>query len=473
MLLSKYWNLKKVVLAINGKFTQGAGDAAVSTIATNSKTIKAGELFWAIEGGKFNGNDFVADALKKGAQGAVVSRDFNLRAFSPEAALIRVESGLAALGRFAQAHRLNFSKLQVVAVTGSNGKTTTKEMIGKVLSAQAPSFINPGNFNNEVGCPLSVLELKETYQYAVFELAARHKGDIGYLASIARPSVAVLTNVSSAHLETFGNVETIFETKSEILNGLSSGDSVIYYAEDSRLARLPSVRPGFRYTSFGLSPSADVQGKIRAVMPQGLAMDIFYKAQAQGMVKLRMNGKIAALNALAAFACGLNLLIPVEKIIEALENFYPMAQRGETFELVNKLFQAKHIVVNDAYNANPVSMKEGVLGFLEAYKEYPKIVVLGQMRELGKEEFVLHEETARKIVTEGNTLLNSKTAFVLVGGESARRMAGVLPGAVCLSKEKVRDYLLEKLTKARDSCALYFKASRAEALETIIEELKS
>ena len=451
---------------------QGKGDTPITSVGINSKTIKPGELFWVIEGNNLNGNDYVAGAIKAGAAGAVVSREFNLRALPPDTAIVRVDNGLRALGQLALAHRLNFPKLKVVAVTGSNGKTTTKEMIGRMLASRAPSLTNPGNFNNEVGCPLSVLELGDNHQYAVFELAARHKGDIDYLAAIARPNIAVLTNVSAAHLETFGNIETIFETKSEILSGLGVGGKVIYYAEDPMLPRLPKAKPNFSYTSFGFSSSADVQGKIAALTPRGLAMEVFYKNQSQGKVNLRVSGRVAALNALATFACGLNLSIPVDDITKALESFVPLAQRGQITELANEAFGAKHIIVNDAYNANPVSMKQGVLGFLEAYKEYPKIIVLGRMRELGKDEAALHRQTAKQILSEGSSLLNSKSSFVLVGGPLAQSMADVLPEAVCLSKEKVRDYLFEKLVRAKDSYALYFKASRGEALETIIEELQ-
>lgn len=475
MNLAKYWTLEKIALAVKGDLISGKQNSAVQSISIDSRSIKADNLFWAIEGRSQDGNNFAEEAAKKRARGAVVSRDFPPGTFPGHFALLRVRRGLPALGLLASAHRAIFEKTCVVAVTGSNGKTTTKEMIGRVLAEQKETCVSAGNFNNEVGCPLSLLEINAKHGYGVFELAARQKGDIEYLTRMVRPHIAVITNVSAAHLATFKTIDNIFEAKSEILKGLTPRGLVIYWAEDLRLCRLPSAYPQFNFMSFGLTSQAQVRGEIKDLSPSGSLLDIFYKDKREAKVRLQAIGSPNCQNALAAFACGLTVGVSVKKIIQALEEFKPAALRGEIIPLKNSSFKKEHTVLNDAYNANPASMKEGVLNFLKAFKGREKIVVLGEMRELGDQDAIIHEETVKKIVEEGakEALIDSNTSFIFVGGALARAMAQILPGQHFDNRGQASQYLKITLASKENSCALYFKASRAEKLETIIGELCS
>ncbi|MBI4063756.1 MAG: UDP-N-acetylmuramoyl-tripeptide--D-alanyl-D-alanine ligase [Elusimicrobia bacterium] len=462
--------------ACQGKILRGNPGAAISSISIDSRKIAAGQFFWVIEGASKDGNNYVAEAAKKGALGAVVSRE-RFEGLPANFILVKVASGLAALGRLAGAHRALFPKTPVVAITGSNGKTSTKEMVGAVLSMKGPTAVSPGNFNNEIGCPLAILELGQQHQHAVWEMAARKKGDITHLSLMAKPNVAVLTNISSAHLETFGSVAQTFEVKAEILKGLAPRGAVIYWAEDPWLRQLPVRFPGYQYKTFGFGKDCDVCGQIENRGPQATTVSVRHRKTLCGTFSIAAVGTGPVLNALAAFCCGLHFGVAPKSILHALSQTPPAAMRGEKIRLGAK---NQYIVVNDAYNANPASMTDSVLGFLRAYRGTRKIVILGEMRELGRQERNLHEEVGAAIASQAKAEhLLGETTFVAVGGSLAQALASSLSSAQsagpvsCLTKDKALGFIKEEAARGSLPCALFFKASRAEALETLIEGLKS
>lgn len=414
--LSKHWTLGKIAEACNGRLIDADARRPVKSLSIDSRRIKKGELFWVIEGASKDGNDFVAEAAKRGAMAAVVSRDVFPGLPDPYP-LIRVSNGLKALGRLAEEHRLLFPKAGVIAITGSNGKTSTKEMVARVLSEAGSVTLSPGNYNNEVGCPLSVLELGSHHAFAVWEMAARKKGDIAYLSLIAHPNVVILTNIGTAHLETFGSEQVIFETKFEILRGLMPKGTVVYWAEDPWLTELPKRRPQNKYLTFGLGPTADVFGQVEEQSPDGTLVDIFYEGKKQGSVLLKVLGGGQVRNALAAFACGIALGVPVRKILKALEGFEPAPMRGERLTLGGKLFADRYVLINDAYNANPASMTDSALAFMRAYQGWTKILVLGEMRELGQRSGELHGQVGAAIAeaAQAEGLLDDRTYFLIIG----------------------------------------------------------
>ncbi|MBI4670002.1 MAG: UDP-N-acetylmuramoyl-tripeptide--D-alanyl-D-alanine ligase [Elusimicrobia bacterium] len=479
--LSRHWNIEKLAEVSQGRILQGNPKTVISSVSTDTRLLKKGDLFWAIDGPDKSGNEFVPAAARQGAAAAVVGKEY-FAGLSPKFPLVKVPSGLHALGRFAEEHRLLFPKAAVVGVTGTNGKTTTKEMTARVLAMAGQTTASRGNFNNEIGCPLSILELTAKHDFMVLEMAARKKGDVAYLSLMGRPKAVILTNVSAAHLETFGSEENVFETKAEILKGLMPGGTVIYWAEDPWLGRLRERWPNNRYLTFGLGPTADVFGQIEEHSPQGITFGIFYEGKKQGSLKMPGVGAGPVKNSLAAFAAGLAFNAAPRKIINALAGFTPVSMRGEKIVLGGHLFGERYSVINDAYNANPASMADGVTGFLRAYQGWVRIVVMGEMRELGAKEEELHRQTGDQIAEEvqKESSADSRTNFVAVGGRPAMAMAEGLkkcekkdgPRVQYASKENAFDVIKKMVFQNKPPCALYFKASRAESLESLIEQLK-
>lgn len=480
MELLKHWTLGRIADACHGRLLQGDPRQAVSSIAVDSRRIAKGELFWVIEGANKDGNDFVPDALASGALGALVSREPRPPA-SAQGAIILVRRGLDALLALAQAHRALFSQVTVVGVTGSNGKTTTREMIAGVLSQSGPVTSSRGNFNNEVGCPLSILELSEKHRFAVWEMGARKKGDIEPLSLAGKPQIVVLTNIAPAHLETFGDEKTIFETKSEILRGLEPGGQVIYGKEDPWLSRLPALWPGCGYLSFGFEPGADVQGRIKSRSAKGTLLEIMYQEKFLGEAMIPMTALGPMKNALAAAACGLAAKVPVKKILQGLLKFTPVSLRGDRIDLSPALAE-QFVAINDAYNANPASMEDSVIGFLAGAREGTRIVVLGEMRELGSREMELHYQTGASIARQakGAGLINERVVFVVTGRFAAERLAMGLnqefgkmgPKVIFATRGEALELIKRQLFLYPPPGAVLFKASRAEALEELISDLK-
>ena len=480
--LRKHWTMQKLAQAAAGKLLQGAREAPVKGVGIDSRKLRKGDVFWALEGAR-HGDEFVEDAFINGAAGAVVSKPLPFADVSKHFALIQVGRGLASLTRFAAAHRALFPKLKVVAVTGSNGKTSTKEMIARVLAKKGKTVQTVGNFNNEIGCSLSLLEIDDVHEFGVFELAARKKGDIEPLTKLVGPQVAVLTNISGAHLETFGSVENVWQTKSEILKGLGPGGCVIYWAEDPWLAKLPALGLPRKHLSFGFGPSAHVRGMVRALSSESVTVEVFYQAESLGTVALKVIGDGPVRNALAAVACGLHFGVKVKDIFAALASFEPVAMRGERLYLGSQVFDKQYVVVNDAYNANPESMYDSVMGFLRAYRSGGRILVLGEMRELGLDEVRLHSDTATRILQSAQEqgLTDAQTVFIFTGGVAANAMAAVMHAApketrayesFYAPRGEVFALIKSKMFLNKPPCAVFFKASRAEALEDIIHEVK-
>ncbi|MFC1521233.1 UDP-N-acetylmuramoyl-tripeptide--D-alanyl-D-alanine ligase [Elusimicrobiota bacterium] len=476
--LSKYWTLSKVAHACQGRMAEGAEKTPIKGISIDSRKIKKGELFWAITGERFDGNLFVAQAARNGAIAAVLSREPEPTLLPKGLPFIKVGNSTFSLGAFAREHRLLFKNANIVAVTGSNGKTTTKELIASVLSEGGTTLKSPENHNNEIGCPLALLELTSKHKFAVLELAARRPGDIKHLSCVVHPFAAVLTNIGSAHLQTFGNIEHVFRAKSEILSGLDPAGYVIYNADDPLLGRLPKMGYAFHFANFALNHDADYKGQVLDINPDTIDIEVFIKGKSACKMSLNSPSLPFAKSAMAAFTCGVILGIKPKYIAEALGEENPPDMRGERFILNNK-----SIVVNDAYNANPSSMLEGSISFLNAYRESKRLLVLGEMRELGSQEATLHWETGSFIIAEAirNGTLDENVEILIVGNNLAIELAsGVAsqkdylakPPILLADKKDAVKYIQDFIQRSEKPCAIYFKASRLENFEDIINKIK-
>ncbi len=355
-------------------------DAAFQTVSTDSRTLEPGALFFALRGENFDGREFVGDAVRAGAVGAVV--DAEVEVPIPQ---IIVDDTESALGQLASFWRGQF-EIPLVAVTGSNGKTTVKEMIGRILSANAKTLISHGNFNNAVGLPLSLLKLRQAHRFAAVEIGMNQIGEIERLARIAQPDVAVITNAGAAHLEFLVTVDQVAAEKGKIINALKADGVAVLNADSEHYSAWRAAAGARRVISFGLSSDADVSGTCSA-LDFGSRISI-RTPLGQLEVDLNLAGEHNVVNALAAAAVGAALRIAPASIKTGLEAMRAVAGRLQ----LRKHFKGGRLI-DDTYNANPNSVA-AALSFV-AELNGDRRLVIGDMYELGANGERHHREVGR------------------------------------------------------------------------------
>ncbi|ASJ75891.1 UDP-N-acetylmuramoyl-tripeptide--D-alanyl-D-alanine ligase [Granulosicoccus antarcticus] len=359
-----------LLAATTGESQAAPADVEFTGVSIDTRTLKAGDLYIAIQGTRFNGHEFISAAIKAGAAAVLVHED--VQTSVPQLRVVNTQVALGQLARYwAQAF-----EIPLVAVTGSNGKTTVKEIIATILRQIGPVLATHGNLNNEIGVPLTLLEMREEHDYAVIEMGANHAGEIARLVNIAQPDVAVITKIGEAHLEGFGSIEGIANAKSEIYAGLSEHGYAVINADDQFADQMFKAASHCHVRDFGQNPGADVQG----VPGAGL------KIKTMGQViapHFQLSGEHNQMNALAAVAAVQCLDVQMDSIILGLENVRAVPGRLEKKPGLNG---AK--LIDDSYNANPDSARQAV-DVLARY-EGTRHLVLGDMAELGVDAEALH-----------------------------------------------------------------------------------
>lgn len=442
--------LAEISKAVGGASTLGG---TVTSICTDTRSITDGCLFIALSGANFDGHNFVKSAIEQGAVAAIT--EFQVGSCP----CITVDSTRKALLDLAKAYRMKFSPI-LVGITGSVGKTTTKEMVALALSAKYKTLKNEGNLNNEIGVPLTLFGLDKTTQAAVIEMGMSHFGEIHRLSMTAKPTVSLITNIGFSHIENLGSKVGILEAKLEILDGMEADAPLILNADDDLLCKTCLDRDIITY---GVENSdADIRGE-NISFGEGSAFDIRYNG---GIfpAKLSCGGKHNVLNALAAFSVGITLGIPPEEIIEKLSTYQPAGLRQNITE------RGGQRLIIDCYNASPTSM-EAALELLA--QTVPKgsgrrIAVLGDMLELGEHSRALHEmvgEMAVKLGIDKLICYGRDAKFIARRADELGLHAG---------STEDRGMLIEYLraTLLPDDVVL-FKASRGMKFEEIIEEFYS
>lgn len=353
----------------------------VLRVTTDSRDVRAGDLFVALRGERFDGHDFVAGAALAGAVGVVVERDLDAGA----AARLRVGDALVALQAAAQAWRGRHT-MPVVAVTGSNGKTTTKQLLASVFAARGEVLATRGNLNNHIGLPLTLLELREAHHTAVIEMGANHPGEIARLTELTQPDVGVITQAGDAHLEGFGSREGVARAKGELFAGLRAGAIAVINADDAYAGLWRSLARG-QQLSFGIEMPADVSARRIEPIDTGTSFELSIPG-GDAQVRLPLPGRHNVMNALAAAACGAALGLDAEVIAERLGHVESAQGR-----VVWKTTLQRARLIDDSYNANPTSLKAGLE--LLAQQKGARWAVLGGMAELGASSPSLHEECGR------------------------------------------------------------------------------
>lgn len=446
------------------------GDASseVSGASIDTRTIRPGDLFVAIKGPRFDGHDFVAAALERGASGAVVSGSewvLRERAWGPfldRHFLILVEDPLAALQSLATWHRMRFD-LPLIGVTGSNGKTTTKEMIAAILSRRGPVLKTEGNLNNHLGLPLSLLRLDAAHRAAVLEIGISLKGEMRRLCEIARPTVGLITNIGPAHLEFLGSLEGVAEEKGALFEAVRAGGTAVINLNDPHLSSWEK-RLSNRWT-FAMDAPADVTATEIRPEASGIGFLLtLHRTGEAGRILLATSGRHQVANALGAAAVACALGYRLEEIREGLAAFRPVALRAEVLAADGKT------ILLDAYNANPASMK-AALEMLAAFPRREgaasrKIALLGDMLELGTFSASAHRETGAAAAQNGIDLLIAVGQWAGAMAEGARR-AG-MAGEKVAAYADLASLQKEFLTYIRKGDVLLIKGSRGMRMETVL-----
>lgn len=417
-------------------------------ISTDTRSIGDGELFFALRGPNFDGHDYIARAKAKGAAGAVVSD-----VVQDDIAQITVDDAKLALGRFGAAWR-NSKNAQVVGITGSNGKTTLKELVAACLNSQAPTLATDGNLNNDIGMPLMLARIGDEHQFAVLEMGANHAGEIAYLASLAKPDVVVITNAGAAHLEGFGSVEGVAHAKGEILEVERRPRFAILNADDAYYDYWTSLVADIETLSFGFSAKADVRADGIVSSATGSSFTLCLPAT-EISVSLPLPGVHNVRNACAAAAVAVALNIDGNAIKAALEGIVPVAGRLQPLPGANGC-----TLFDDSYNANPLSVTAAA-DFL-AGLDGESWLVIGDMKELGEDAAELHREVGASARASGIDRL-----FAL-GGLSRHCVDGFGSGAKWYADI---DALIADVSQANGAVNVLVKGSRSMRMERVVDAL--
>jgi UDP-N-acetylmuramoyl-tripeptide--D-alanyl-D-alanine ligase len=443
--------LAGVAAALEGRLL--GGDAAFTAVSTDSRHLAPGELFVALTGPRFDGNDYVGQAAVHGAVAAVVSRPVDVAM-----PCLLVPDTRIALGRLGSLWR-EASRARVVAVTGSNGKTTLKEMVAAILRERGPVLSTAGNLNNDIGVPLTLLRLQDE-PYAVIEMGANHLGEIRYLTGLARPDVAVLNNAGRAHLEGFGSEENIARGKAEILTGLGPQGTFVYDGDSRWVPLWRELAAGRRCRTFGLDPATDVTspGAARLDWTERGFHSRFAIRAAEGTieVELALAGAHNRRNALAAAAATLALGATLEQVRAGLAAVRPVRGRLEPLRRRDGAW-----VIDDSYNANPDSVAAAIAVLAAAPGR--RVLVLGDLAELGAESAALHAGVGDEARAAGIEVLYT------VGTTSAAASRAFGAGATHLADQGA---LLEALRGAvGPGDVVLVKGSRSAGMDRVVAVL--
>ena len=428
-------------------------DVLMTGVSKDTRDIQPGDLYVALKGERFDGHQFVAEANQSGAVGALVSDEISL-----DVPQVQVEDTRLALGKLAAHWRKQFTG-KLIGITGSNGKTSVKEMCSKILSDHAgvsAVLATKGNLNNEIGLPMTLLELTENHQFAVIEMGANHVGEIDYLTNIARPDVALVNNAGLAHLEGFGSLENIAKAKAEIYNGLPDDGIAVINMDDTFAPLWLDYCAQKKTITFSMrDDSADVYAKPVA---ENHYQVITRNAQAD--LKLNVPGEHNVMNALAATAVTGSLGLSLPAIAASLSSFENIQGR-----LTAKRSDAGFQVIDDSYNANPFSVSAAidVLAAMRDQVSGKTVLVLGDMAELGKEAARLHGEMGEKARSAG-------VDFLYATGQLSGNAADAFGdnGFYFKNKNELIKALNKKLTA--DDVVLV-KGSRSAAMEEVVERI--
>lgn len=429
------WTLQEILEATNGELLQGDVSCFVTSLSTDSRTIQKGDFFLCLRGENFDGHHYIKEVLSKGAAGIILQKDH----FKPEEfagskiPVIEVQCTLHALGNIARAWRRKFT-IPLVAIGGSNGKTTTKDMTAAVLASQFKTLATEGNLNNLIGVPKMLLKLEASHEAAVIEMGMNDFGEMARLTEIAEPTVGLLTNTGFEHVEKMKNLEGVAKSNGEMFEKLPPGALALVNADDDYIPKMPTRAYKI---SFGMQNNADVYCSKQDLNDRGLQLEIAFRGKKYSF-EVPVYGKANAKNAVAALSVGFALGIDPAKMRKGLATYQGRAMRMEIIPLKKGM-----LLLNDCYNANPSSMNAALETLASLKKGNLGLAILGEMKELGG------------FAEEGHRLVGEAVAQNKIG-----RLISVGPYALQMLQSAIQFGMNEK------DCLAF--ASQEEALEKIL-----
>ncbi|MBI5558177.1 MAG: UDP-N-acetylmuramoyl-tripeptide--D-alanyl-D-alanine ligase [Deltaproteobacteria bacterium] len=461
------WTLSQVLLATGGRFVSGAPEARFRSISTDTRTLERGDLFLALAGDHFDGRQFVKEAISKGAAGLIVASlvDEELHVHVP---VVLVEDPLRALGDLAAYRRALMNNLQVIAITGSSGKTTVKEMCATILKEEYNVLKTEGNFNNLIGMPLTLLRVNAHHDVAVLEMGMNRPGEIARMTEIADPDIACIINIQGAHLAGLHSIDGVARAKGELFQGGKSWARLCVNVDDKRVRALARNCSQEKIT-FGQERHAFVRAThIKNLGEEGVAFTLHIGNESVRL-QLRSLGEHNVNNALAAAAMAYAAGVKTEQIAQGLMAFKPYDKRLQ-IETAGGLK-----IVNDCYNANPASMHAALDTLMGMKKNRKCVAILGDMLELGEESDAAHRRLGETAACKG-------VDYLFVYGQFARKVVeGALDARMTMkqvkqaeSKEEITEAIVRLVTlgELTQGDLLLVKGSRGMRMETIIEQLR-
>ncbi|MFT5132989.1 MAG: UDP-N-acetylmuramoyl-tripeptide--D-alanyl-D-alanine ligase [Gammaproteobacteria bacterium] len=429
-----------------------AEDLLFRGCSTDTRNPCEGALFIALHGENYDGHKFVDQAIQGGAVAAMVEREFN----DPSLPMMIVQDTRRAMGELASAWRTKFT-LPVIAVTGSAGKTTVKEMLASILSAHAPVLSTYGNFNNDIGVPLTLFGLHGQHKFAVIEMGANHPGEIANLAAMTKPSVAVITLCAPAHIEGFGSIDGVAEAKAEIFSGLRPEGVAIINVDDQYAASWQLKASGSKQLSFGMNSTADISGRnVELNLASGCSQFVMTTPDGEIDIKLNLLGLHNVRNALAAAACCVAIDIPLQQIKEGLQRMQAVKGRMQSRAGIKN-----SRIIDDTYNANPASLEAAIQA--ASITSARCWLVLGDMGELGDAAVSSHQQAGEIARAAGIERLYTLGEL----GEYAVQAFGT--GARHYTDQAT---LIETLvSEMGEGLTVLVKGSRAMAMEHVVHSL--
>jgi UDP-N-acetylmuramoyl-tripeptide--D-alanyl-D-alanine ligase len=450
--------LKEIVGAVNGEIVKTGKELRYISVSTDTRTIQKDSIFIALRGENFNGNHYAAEASKKGAAVCIVDELLNsFEEFEKDSVVIKVDNSKEALLSMAKYYRSRL-KLKVVGITGSTGKTSTKDLVAAVLGTKYKVFKTKGNFNNEIGLPLMIFKLTDEYDVAVLEMGMSNLGEIHRLADVARPDIGIITNIGVSHIEYLKTRENILKAKMEITDFFNRNNTLIINYDNDMLKNVNSSE--YKLVKISAEEdNADYKAMDIALDEQSIHFRVEEKSGNNSPeFNFDIPGKHNVLNSLLAIACGKELGIAYEEMLEAKYNLEFTSMR---LDIVKGI---KFTIIDDCYNASPDSMK-AALEVLNNIAGRRKIAVLGTMKELGEESYRLHKEVSQYAASMNVDLLITVGEF-----NEAFREGFSKSGFIAFqSTDEAIEYIVNNLSTED---VVLVKASRSMKFETIIEKLK-
>ena len=428
-------------------------DVEFSTLSTDTRSIVKGEVYLALVGENFDGNDFIEQAISKGASAAILSKSINSKI-----PLLRVADTHQALGRIAELNRIR-SCARVIALTGSQGKTTVKEMIGTILSNRASTLVTAANLNNTIGVPLTLLQLNAGHSFAVIEMGANSHGEIAFSVRVARPDIALITNASATHIEGFGSLMGIVEAKGEIIDGLVENGVLLLNADDANYRTWVKRAAGKRVVLFSLineNRNASYYAKEIVINSKGQISFDMITPIGERAISMNLLGKHNVRNAIAAAAAAIETGASLDDVVVGLRKFAPVQGR---LSPVRGMRNSK--LIDDSYNANPNSYCAAI-DVLMSFKG-DRYLIAGDMKELGVES-----EAAHRLV--GKYAANAGVDGLLAIGDQCKLMVEAFGNNARHFKDKA-DLIVECKKLARSNVVFLVKGSRGATMDTVVNEL--